>query len=162
MKMTKFIIIIDKNIKHSSPMEHLAMNWRKPTWKVSSSLALRGAVYVSCFLMLQNRNKRRNTKLSTGSKIKVQKGIIGRIKENLKWRTDILDSCCSRPHKITGIVFDRSCNLEATTTGTSLIWSLAYEPGSIQSSTFPWSISKAFARTCFWVLLKLSNAKILA
>mgnify|MGYP004712387955 CR=1 FL=1 len=61
--------------------------------------------------------------------------------ENLKWRTEILDSCCNRPHEITGIVFVKLDNLDATTLGTSLIWSLVYEPAGIISSSFPCSIS---------------------
>lgn len=80
----------------------------------------------------------------------------------LKCSTDILDSCCKRPHAVTGIVFAWLHNLEATLVGTSLIYSLAYELAVAQSSLFCCSISKALARTFFCVLLKLSNAKILA
>lgn len=83
-------------------------------------------------------------------------------KAYLKWRTEILDSCCKRPHATTGLFLAIELNFEATPNGTSLMWSLAYEPAGIHSSKLACSISLAFARTCFCVLVKLSNAKVLA
>lgn len=78
----------------------------------------------------------------------------------LKWRTDIFDSCWRRPETTTGIL-DGWQSLEATSVGTFLTWSLTYDPTRAQSFV-PSSISASFARTCFWVRVKLSNANILA
>lgn len=83
-------------------------------------------------------------------------------KRYLKWRTDILDSCCKRPLAMRGTVFAIKHTLQATPFDTSFICSLTYELTGIQSSLFSCSISKALARTSFCVLAKLSNAKILA
>lgn len=76
-------------------------------------------------------------------------------------RTETLDSCCRRPQAIIGILLANLHNLDATLTQTSFIKSLVYEPTGIQPSE-SCSISRAFASTCFFVLEKLSNAKILA